>query len=510
MSAQERLKELLKEYANNFPIYAEQCLKIRTKEGSVVSFHLNKAQEYIHKKLEEQKRLTGKVRAIILKGRQQGCSTYVAARFYHRVTNSIGTKCFIVTHRDDATNNLYKLVQRYHENIPLPVKANTGISNAKELYFDNLDSGYSVGTAGSGNIGRSDTIQLLHGSEAAFWSNTDEISTGIMQTVADIKNTEIILESTANGIGNMFHKMAVAALQGQSEYQLIFVPWFWQDEYRADLPKDFRLTEEEEQYKTLYGLDDNQIAWRRNKIANFVAGEWQFKQEYPATPIEAFQTSSDDSLIQPEDIIAARKAEDVQMDDQLIIGVDPAWKGKDRTAIIWRAGRVQYKNETFQGLDTMEVVGRLVKIINHYKPEKVFVDVGGIGAGIYDRLKELGYGRVVTAVNFGGKADEPTRYLNKRAEMWDRTKDWLKSSPVKIEDNDELHGDLQAPHYTFDSAGRLKLEPKEDIKKRYTKSPDLADALALTFAFNIPNKALKQKYGVGRTFQASTSWSVYD
>ena len=141
------------ELRKNFKFYAEECLKIRTKEGDVRPFILNTAQEYIHKKIEEQKLLTGKVRAIILKGRQQGCSTYVSGRFYHNTTHRQGVKCFIITHRDDATSNLYKLVNRYHENCMPQLRPHTGVSNAKELYFDVLDSGYGIGTAGSGYLG---------------------------------------------------------------------------------------------------------------------------------------------------------------------------------------------------------------------------------------------------------------------------------------------------------------------------------------------------------------------
>lgn len=502
--------QIRRELIADFPKYASTCLKIRTKEGNVAPFVLNKAQLYLHQKLEEQKRVKGYVRAIVLKGRQQGCSTYVGARFYHQVTQRFGSKVFILTHREDATNNLYKLVQRYHENCPDFMKPSTGVSNAKELYFDSLDSGYAIGTAGGGTVGRSDTIQMLHGSEVAFWQNTDEIATGIMQTVADVKGTEIILESTANGIGNMYHKLAMDALHGKNQYQLVFIPWFWQDEYTAEVPEDFILTDDEARYKEAYNLNDGQMAWRRNKISNFTqGGEWQFKQEYPATAAEAFQTSSEDSLIQPKDVVEARTAKGIQKGGQLVIGVDPAHKGKDRTAIVWRDGRVQYRHETYQGLDTMQVVGRLVQIINHWKPEKVFIDQGGIGAGIYDRLKELGYKGVVTGVNFGQKAEEANRYINKRAEMWGEMGQWFKDGGVKVEDLDDLHSDLIAPHYTFDSQGRLKLESKDEIKKRYTKSPDLGDALALTFAFKIPNREIKERYGSQRQIQAQSDWSVY-
>ena len=330
-----------------------------------------------------------------------------------------------------------------------------------------------------------------------------------MQTVADVRGTEIILESTANGIGNMFHRIATGAMHGLNEYKLIFIPWYWQEEYRLELPTDFKITDEEVAYKEAYKLDNKQIMWRRNKISNFTGGDWQFKQEYPATASEAFQSSSDDSLIQPQFVVQARTAKDVQKGNQLIIGVDPAHKGADRTAIVWRDGRVQYRHEIYQGLDTMQVVGRMIQIINQYQPDKVFVDVGGIGAGIYDRLKELRYNNVVTGINFGQRADNPERYINKRAEMWGEMGEWIKQGGVKIEDNDELHSDLIAPQYSFDSQGRLKLESKDEIKKRYLKSPDLGDALALTFAYKIPNKQLKQIYGDTRQMQAQSGWDVF-
>ena len=135
--------------------------------------------------------------------------------------------------------------------------------------------------------------------------------------------------------------------------------------------------------------------------------------------------------------------------------------------------------------------------------------MGGIGAGIYDRLKELNYTSTCVGVNFGQKADEPERFINKRAEMWGNMQKWFKDGSVTIEDNDEIHSDLIAPRYTFDSQGRLKLEAKIDIKKRYLKSPDLGDALALTFAYVIPNKQFKERYGNTGQVQAQADWSVY-
>ena len=235
-------KQIRQRLKDDFLHYAAKCLKIRTKAGKVLPFELNVAQQYIHKRVEEQRAKTGKVRAIILKGRQQGCSTYVEGRFYWRVSHSKGVRAFILTHEDDATSNLFELAERYHQNCPSLVKPSTGASNAKELYFDKLDSGYKVGTAGNKAVGRSSTVQLFHGSEVGFWPNAQQHAAGIIQAIPDEPGTEAFLESTANGIGNYFHQQWQAAEAGTSEYIAIFVPWYWQPEYRKDTPVDFSLT----------------------------------------------------------------------------------------------------------------------------------------------------------------------------------------------------------------------------------------------------------------------------
>src|SRR5436190_2503393 len=210
---------------NDLPHYAFNCLKIRTKAGAICSLAFNRAQRFIHQRLEAQRAQTGKVRALILKGRQQGCSTYVGARFYHRATHSKGLRSFILTHEDAATQNLFEMVNRFHEHCPADVRPSTGAANAKELNFDLLDSGYKIGTAGTKGVGRSSTIQLFHGSEVAFWPHAETHAAGILQAVPDEPGTECILESTANGIGNFFHQTWREAESGTNEYIAIFVPW---------------------------------------------------------------------------------------------------------------------------------------------------------------------------------------------------------------------------------------------------------------------------------------------
>ncbi|HZI08667.1 MAG TPA: hypothetical protein VEZ71_31915, partial [Archangium sp.] len=264
----------------DFPHFAATCLFIRTKEGGIHPLKLNQPQVYIHQRLEEQLRETGKVRAVILKGRQQGCSTYTEARYYHKVTSQRGRRAYILTHEDSATTNLFDMAKMYHDNCPEHVRPSTGAANAKELLFDELSSGYKVGTAGSRGTGRGSTIHYFHGSEVAFWPNADTHVAGVLQAVPDLPGTEIILESTSNGPSGVFYEIAMAAQRGEGDYQLIFVPWFWSAEYRKAVPKGFALTSEEERYKAEHGLDDEQMAWRRSKIVE-LGGAHHFRREYP-------------------------------------------------------------------------------------------------------------------------------------------------------------------------------------------------------------------------------------
>lgn len=478
---------------DDFPYYARNCLTIRTKSGKESKFALNKAQEFIHARLEEQRARTGRVRALILKGRQQGCSTYIGARFYHRTTWRKGVRTFILTHEDAATQNLFEMVCRYHEHCPPMVKPSTGASNAKELVFDGLDSGYKVGTAGTKGVGRSSTIQLFHGSEVAFWPNAETHAAGVLQAVPEEDDTEIVLETTANGVGNLFHEMWSDAERGVGDYIAVFVPWYWQAEYTREVPDDFEATEEEREYQALYGLTDGQLVWRRAKIAQLNDASL-FKQEYPATAAEAFQMSGHDSYIKPEPVAIARKAQCIES-GPLIVGVDPARFGDDATAIARRRGRVVMKVERKHKLDTMSVAGICKQILDTEKPARMFVDVGGLGAGIYDRLVEMGYGEIVRAVNFGSAPLEPPKIdpetgkeigggpANRRAEMWMASKDWLSQvGGAQIPDDDSLQADACGPKYKYDSNSRVLLEKKEDMRRRKVGSPDGWDAVALTFA----------------------------
>jgi len=498
----------------DFKLFARNCLFIRTKESGVKPFRLNKAQDYIHQKLEEQRASTGKIRAILLKGRQQGASTYVEGRFMWRTTMNKGVRAFILTHDAESTNALFEMTVRYYDNLPeLTINKRThsfkptiAKSNAKELRFSALDSGYKIGTAGNKGVGRGTTLQFFHGSEVAFWPHAAEHTKGILQAVPDAPNTEVILESTANGLGNYFHQQWKEAESGQSEYQAIFVPWFWQSEYAKHVPDtlDFILDEDETKIQKEYELTNEQLYWRRLKIrelsADGLSGEKAFKQEYPMNSAEAFQTSGEDGLITADIVQRARKNK-VKADGAYIVGIDPS-RGGDRFSWTNRANRRMWgtgsrKFNDYKLGDGVALCKNLLDTVDPEigkKPDAMFVDAG-YGADIVDRLHELGYLNV-RAIWFGSTPLNNIRYVNKRVEMWGEMNKWMRDEnlPVQVTDTDSLQADLIASPYKTDSKDRLQLQPKDKIKDMYGYSPDEGDSAALTFAEPVVSNISTQVY----------------
>lgn len=472
---------------NSFPLFAKNFLIIHDKLGAKRKFVLNRAQQYVHDRLQAQLEATGKVRALVLKGRQQGISTLIQGRYFHKIITHRGKKAFILTHLTDATRAIFEMTKRYSENLepalfPFPDKKN---DNA--LMYNNLGSGYRVGTAGSAEIGRSMTNQYLHLSEYAFYKDPASISLGLLQTVAELDGTEIIKESTANGIDNDFYQDWQNAKNGASRYQAIFVPWYWQDEYSIDDPTFTPLEDEAEWLEQFSsnGLTKGHLQWRRIKLQDFKGDYAQkcrkFRQEYPFTDEEAFISSITDTFINIDEVRKARITQ-VESNSALVIGIDPARKGDDRTAIIRRRGRYAYNLETHYNIDTMELAGIIKRILIKEQPKRICIDSIGIGAGVVDRLHELGYSNIVEGVNVARRASEPDKYKNLRAELWDNMREWfLQEMPVQIPDSDELQTDLTNLGYKYDSSDRLQIESKEDAKKRGLLSPDTSDALMLTF-----------------------------
>lgn len=285
--------------------YIESCLKIKTKSGTVVPFRLNDAQRKLYAVAKKQQDAGKPVRLIILKARQLGFSTLTEGLIFHACATRRNTNALIVAHREDATANLFRMSKLFYDELPAPVKPMLRASNAQELVFENpsklrserearpgLRSRIRCATAGGRGIGRSDTLQCVHLSEYAFWPDgaDGKASTlaGILQAVPSLPGTMVVIESTANGFED-FKERWDAAVAGENDFEPVFFAWFENPDYSMPVVPGTEWTPEERDLKAAYRLTDEQLQWRRWCIANNCGGSLDmFRQEYPASPGEAF------------------------------------------------------------------------------------------------------------------------------------------------------------------------------------------------------------------------------
>lgn len=205
--------------------------------------------------------------------------------------------------------------------------------------------------------------------------------------------------------------------------------------------------------------------------------------DYEHIWLGAPQNQGDTKLIAAKDVRKAQENKIMSSTSPLIIGVDIARYGDDKTVLCFRRGRYCYKLQEYTHIDTVELANILTAKIKEDAPARIFLDMGNTGAGVYDILKDRGFAKTVRGINFGGKAINDDRYYNKRAEMWSNANEWLKSEqPVQLVNDDELLDDLCSVNKCYDSRGRLQLESKDKVKERIGRSPDKADAFVLTFA----------------------------
>lgn len=270
----------------------------------------------------------------------------------------------------------------------------------------------------------------------------------IRPTLGDREGWALFI-GTPKGI-NLFSELFFRALDDPSWYAELFTPEHTQ------------------------ALSDTELQAMRREMSDA-----QWRQEMLCD----FTASSDESLISLDlvqkslgkHLIASEYAH-----APVVLGVDVARQGADRTVIQPRQGLAGFMPTVLQGADNMAVVSAVARIMHDRKPQAVFVDgSGGYGAGVIDRLRQLGH--TIIEVQFGG-APQDVRYANKRAEMWWRMREWLEQGGA-LPNLPEYRIDLTSPLYDFANArNKLALESKESMAERGLRSPDFGDALALTFA----------------------------
>ncbi len=261
---------------------AERLLRVRTREGRTASLKANAAQRAFEARRGE--------RNIVLKARQMGLTTWAAARFFLKTITRPGTLTLQVAHTQESAEEIFRIVHRFVDYLPEELREGplrTSRANARQIVFPELDAQYRVVSAGERNAGRGLTVQNLHCSELARWpGDPAETLAGLRAAMAP--GAELILESTPDGVGGCFHEEWQKA--AETETVRHFFPWWMERKYRAAAVERSSLSEEEKDLVGSYGLDLEQVGFRRQIRANF---RGLARQEYAEDEESCFRASGD-------------------------------------------------------------------------------------------------------------------------------------------------------------------------------------------------------------------------
>ena len=494
-------------WLEDFPAFSREALSVLDTSKRQVPLVLNPMQVQLQAAIEKQLATLGYVRIIILKSRQLGCSTFVAARFFWRMYCGLAVG-YLLAHTDDAAKTLMGMYQRYHAFMPPGMARQlTGQSSHRLswLHGSEMDGG----TASTGQAKRGSTLTLYHGSEVAFWTHYAEHSAGSLEAVHPVPGTEIILESTANGPVGGFYERWRQAQAGRGDYVPLFFPWTLDPQCRRHVPHGFALSVDapnevvlpEREFAEKHGCTMEQMAWRRWKIEekdlDGVDGSLVVSQEYPITPDEAFLGVSGNSLLSPAQVQAARQRSTfigtLERIHPLVLGLDPSTgHGPSASALAFRRGQICYRMDRKHGLDATALIEYVYRIFCDERADRLCIDCSeGTGRAVYSELmrRPMTAGRCVQVV-FGAHASDRTRWYNKRAEIWQKMATWIADGAAILDEQgvtgQTLASELLAVHTKPGSERVVQIEAKEDVIKRLGRSPDGADALACTFALPDP------------------------
>lgn len=302
--ATDRTSEHITRFRADFPHYARVNLRIQTKTEGLQPLVLNRAQSVVQAKAAEQKARTGRIRILILKARQEGISTWVAARIFRSMHLWQWNRALVLADLKKRSEELFGIYDRYYDQLPEDFRPRKDYASRGQSMKLANGSSLLVDTAKDVQAGRSITLHRIHASEIAFWEHPEDTFTSLMQAAS--ATSEVFIESTANGVGNFFHRLWEDAVAGNNEWLPIFLPWFIHEEYASE-PTDLEIQEileSKDPYERkaqdqgfefegeTWKLDPCQLLWRRRQISTELAGdERKFRQEYPTTADEAFLVS---------------------------------------------------------------------------------------------------------------------------------------------------------------------------------------------------------------------------
>ena len=441
---------------NDFEDFARRQLRIITKDAAqgYVPFEFNEAQKKIHVAIEKQIKEKGRVRALVLKARQQGISTYTAGRVFWKTFYTPHTRSVVIAHDSATSDALFTMSKNFIDRMSEDFKPELIRSNAKEVKFSHNDSGFRLYTAGSPEAGRGTTPTILHCSECAFWQSDEKILAGLFQGVSSADGTEIILESTANGATGAFYRMWKAAERGENDYVPIFLPWFMTKEYTMTPPDNFQRNLEEEELSEEYDLDNGQLWWRRMKIGE--GGESKFRQEYPSTAVEKLnklETKAPKSLREFDITMSSWEEkregnlsiwESPGFDEKFIIGADVALGvGQDYSAaVVLNKNREVVAVYRDNRVDPAMFGRDLFYLGRYYNNALLAVESNSMGISTLQKLKEMKYVNLYYQTQIANLTDEDGVRLGFRTTSASKPaiisnlKNWIDNDEVAIWSSD--------------------------------------------------------------------------
>lgn len=299
LSKSDRFREY---YAKHPRKFIEKYCKIRTKKpgAPIELMQLKASQIQVLDKIQEQVDANKPIRLVILKSRQVGISTLVAAYVFGSCYNQNNMEAMVMAHEKDVTTNLFRTYRRYLEQLPSELQIPLERSNKEELIWKPTNTLIKVGTAGTKQTTRSRTIQWFHGSEAAFYQDLKTTRQAMEGSVPLLPGCGIIWETTAFGTGGDFHNLWLEAAETDTAYEQLFLEWFRdedcqrepfasqrdQDEYLERIfAKKPGLADRMEHYR----LTPRQIGFYYETCRDKFGGdELLMATEYPCDPDEAF------------------------------------------------------------------------------------------------------------------------------------------------------------------------------------------------------------------------------
>ena len=451
------------------PIKFFRLLRVQDKySGAYKQFDLYPEQEELLRKLDKHQKI------IVIKPRQIGVSTLLRAyAFYRAYTAEDPVKFGVLSFHERSSKHLRKMDNGFLRGLPDLLQRETSIDNTTDLIFADTGAGLSSYTARSSGGTRSFTLNSAHLSEFAFYPDQEEVLAQVMATVGQ---GQIIIESTPNNIGDRFHTLCSGA--PDNGWTLICFWWWQHNHYRLPAPRNMVFTPEERQLKKAYGLDDDQIQWRREQVATL--GSDKFKREYPACIDDAFHFGTS-AYFDPNDLDMIegltfngneRKYEDVYDDDIYAIGVDCAGGvGGDYSCIsvISMASKeiaYQYRCNTILPVD---FATHVLQVAQLYNEATVLVETNNHGHLVLHKLVDWGY---------------------KNQWKSHKCKDWVTSAKSKIEMYEVLREMISNNMITrMDMTTLMELRSMTIFKVAPEAPPgmhdDMADSLALAYRCSI-------------------------